>query len=818
MEVSICINYTGNTELGPNMVAYSNTTNYTTPIGSPIPLIDLVPPNCPYILTGVPEGTTRIRLVDPTSGCCVELLVGAFNICEVCGGLGFSDTTNPNLGRLSLGFLTGECDTNISNFYLEWYGPGTGSTQLQFTSGLGTNYITPNIQHPLTGTTSPLLFAGEYRPIIKEIEIDNVIYNNTYGAIGDCFQNNPFIVEPYTVTNGSGIDYEHELIVNTTSAGNPLNFGTIELSATTNYVPYRFNPGSDAEMLVIYYSGSNYSEFGNKILIQLENIVIGETSLVEQNSFKPTGYPKYIDEDGFFTRVLCLTGLTRSEGDLLLFYVIPAESSNTTFFQFYFDQKENFNCDTCITTSPQYLLSASSFSATTGICGNITLTFSVSGCSTGVDDNKDLYKYIFKNSSAASTGFSGYGSNGLIQRTIQLGDNKVYEAAFNQPTNVSCTNMRDYFPGNFSQPLSFPYGGCVENSNFIEFLAQVRTENTIGLAGLEAYFDLQEQTYNNILSQYPNYQDPTHTDYLTALYWYIPPIWGTGGGNQPNFNCSSCGPGSSSPGFNERVGLLGGSEVTFINETYTIVGSSTVEMKKRGMRVKLRMFRNANDLNAWKSNALSTYSCSTVSVIGNQLGTFLSGSAVDNFVINEFIPLTANRPAIVPPAGSGLDYASFNFFPQTLGASCTGTIMPDVMFKAAPYILNQLPYIDLQLTGVTSDDINLYQYQVKTYPSSGTTAPFHQPQFLIPSLSATTCISLTGLTYNPYSGDSGEFRGSYWRNLYTYVIGLTDPNLDIYNIYTLPRQTNGTVSQTPILIGTGTGSTVTVLDPTYFTP
>jgi hypothetical protein len=811
MEVSICITYTGDTNLGPNMVAYSNTTNYTTPIDT-IPLIDLVPPNCPYILTGVPDGTTRLRLVDPTSGCCIELLVGAFNICEVCPGLGFSNATNPNIGRLSIGSLTAECDNNITNYYMDWYGPGTGSTTFNFSSGLGTSYNTPNYQHPLTGETTPLLFAGAYRPIIREIEINNVIYSQNYGAVGDCFKNNPLVILPYTATNGSGIDYEHEIIFDSPSVGNPLSFGTIELSATTNYVPYRFNPGSDAERLVIYYSGSNYPV---QKVIQLENIVIGETSSYTQNSFRTDLFPKYIDEDGFFTRVLCLTGLTRSAGDVLLFYIIPVESSNTSFFEFYFEQKENFNCNTCITTSPQYLLSASSFSATTGICGNLTLTFSVSGCSTGVDDNKDLYKYIFKNSSAASTGFSGYGPNGLIQRTIQLGDAKVYEASFNQPTNVSCTNMRDYFPAPFQEDFPFYYGSCRETSSGIEFFAEADVSNPTELAGLNAYFDLQEQTYNNILSQYPNYQDPTHPDYLTALYWYIPPIWGTvAGAGQASYSCAGCS-GFPSPGFNERVGLLGGSDVTFIDENFDYFGTSG---RRRGMVIKLRMFKNGSDNDAWKSNTLSTYSCSTVSVIGNQSGTYLSGSSVDNFYINEFTPLTLTRPQILPPAGSGLVYASFNFYPNTSSASCSGTIMPDVMFKAAPYIVNQLPYIDLQLTGVTSDNINLYQYQVNTYPSSGVTTPNHFPQFLSPSLSATTCIGLTGLTYNPYSADSSNFRSSYWRNLYTYVIGLTDANNDVYSIYTLPRQTNGTVSQTLTLIGTGTGSTVTVLNPTYFTP
>jgi hypothetical protein len=122
------------------MNAFSDTDNYSSPIGGPISVANLVPDNCPYLLTGVPDGTTIIRLVSTTSPfCCVTLIVGAFNICEVCDNLGFSNATNPSIGQLSLGYLTGSCDNNISNFYLEWYGPGTGSTQLQFTSGLGTS-------------------------------------------------------------------------------------------------------------------------------------------------------------------------------------------------------------------------------------------------------------------------------------------------------------------------------------------------------------------------------------------------------------------------------------------------------------------------------------------------------------------------------------------------------------------------------------------------------------------------------------------------------------------------------------------------------
>jgi hypothetical protein len=154
--------------------------------------------------------------------------------------------------------------------------------------------------------------------------------------------------------------------------------------------------------------------------------------------------------------------------------------------------------------------------------------------------------------------------------------------------------------------------------------------------------------------------------------------------------------------------------------------------------------------------------------------------------------------------------ARFNFFYDAT--------YPAQVFRGAQYTINQLPYGNLGLTGFSFDDVSIYQYQMNTYPSSGVTTPNHIPQFLAPSLSATTCIGLTGLTYNPYSADSSNFRTSYWRNLYTYVIGLTDANNDVYSIYTLPRQTNGTVSQTLTLIGTGTGSTVTVLNPTYFTP
>ena len=779
MEVSICLNFTGTTDLGPTMNAYSDVDNYSSPIGGTILVSNLVPNNCPYILTGVPDGTTKIRLVSTTSPfCCVNLIVGAFNICEVCDNLGFTDETNPSMGQLSLGFLTGSCDANISNFYLEWYGPGANSTQLQFTSGLGTSYIPPNVQHPLTGTSSPFLYAGSYRPIIKEIEINNVIYNNTYGAYGDCFKNDLFIVEPYTATNGSGIVYEHELVFEGFKGAN--NFGTIELSATTNYVPFRFNGGFDAETLTIYFSGSAYP---NPIV--LENIIIGDADdILTPLNFSTSQYPKNLDTDGFFTRILCLTGLTRNIGDILQFSVIPYDINLTTNFQFYFTQLENIGCDTCVTTSPIYKLSADSFTYTLGNCGQTILNFAVSGCSTGVDDNTDLHKYII-NDSALQSGFSGYGTNGLIPLQVNLGDIDNYLCQIDAIPQTNCVGPKFFLPGVYNENLLpdrvYISTQTLGGSKIVTLTVLPFIGNTLQNNWANAYFNYLLGQYNAFMGANPLVTDPTDPNYWTNLIFYLQPT-----------NCTGLGTNLCPTPFTPYAGNIHLSTVELLPVVPYDVTRNQYQM--------IITLRTPPVVTPMENYILANRSCfegpciTTGPTLPEQsVWNILRTQAIDTFNLTPIFSLTNPLNACFAPV-------EFGSFPEQPFGARSGFISYVPPASNAP-----------SLTAITSENLTIYKYQLNTYPSN-------LSQVLLTNLSAVTCSSLTATTYNIYSSDTTNYRSTYTRGLYNYIFEVTNAITNEYEIYATPRLSNGQFSSQQVLIATGINDNITVLEPTYFTP
>jgi hypothetical protein len=334
MNAYICITEPGSGLTQPitGFTIYSNVDNYLTPLVSNVPITNFTGSSCPYVLANVPEGTTTLRLYDFGAGCCIDIPYSdGFNICDICNPLGFSDNSSPNVGSISVGVLTGGCDPSIGQYYLVWYGPGTGSTNQVFTSAsqLGI-FNLPQLIHPLTGTNQVYLTAGQYRPVIQYIDLNGVVYSYAFGATGDCFLNNPLVILPYTANNGSGTgDYEHELTFSAATRPTLNQAGTIELSGNTKYVPFRFDGNLYSKQLVIEFSGSAYPT-----PILLENIFVGEFTYgppfglfpnANQTNFYNYSSPnppyKQAYADGFFTRVLCLTGLTVNSGDTLTFYI-----------------------------------------------------------------------------------------------------------------------------------------------------------------------------------------------------------------------------------------------------------------------------------------------------------------------------------------------------------------------------------------------------------------------------------------------------------------------------------------------------------------
>ena len=70
LSASTCLTYTGTTPLGQTLYVFSNVDAYSTYFTT-IPLSAITGNNCPYLITGIPDGTTSIRLQDYATGCCV---------------------------------------------------------------------------------------------------------------------------------------------------------------------------------------------------------------------------------------------------------------------------------------------------------------------------------------------------------------------------------------------------------------------------------------------------------------------------------------------------------------------------------------------------------------------------------------------------------------------------------------------------------------------------------------------------------------------------------------------------------------------------
>ena len=78
-----CLTYTAETQLGPTLYFFSDADNYTDLFGS-APTSDLVAPNCPFVITGIPDGSLFVRLRDYESGCCIDILIESSSLCTIC--------------------------------------------------------------------------------------------------------------------------------------------------------------------------------------------------------------------------------------------------------------------------------------------------------------------------------------------------------------------------------------------------------------------------------------------------------------------------------------------------------------------------------------------------------------------------------------------------------------------------------------------------------------------------------------------------------------------------------------------------------------
>jgi hypothetical protein len=308
-------------------------------------------------------------------------------ICQTCN-IGFDFYDQNPIAVISVGTITASCETNVTDYVIEWYGPGLGSTNVQFTSGLGTDYIADYLYtHPLTGTSQVPVIAGEYTPVISKIKLGGIEYTNL-----NCFDFTTVNADALTCTNGEGSDnpnYSHKLEFSATveQAPQPVST-TFILDPLKPYFAFRFEGDTIYDTLLINFYGSSYPT-----PIILENITQGVD--VSETNFDLSLIPKKAKPFVLptnFSKVLNLSNLIVNPGDYLQITISPNPFNNNTNWKFYCECLETFNCDVCYDTNitqPFKIKQSTINVSTPTACGLVNIGFSLSACT-----NSDLLKYI----------------------------------------------------------------------------------------------------------------------------------------------------------------------------------------------------------------------------------------------------------------------------------------------------------------------------------------------------------------------------------------------------------------------------------------
>jgi hypothetical protein len=368
----------------------------STPFLTNVELSDLSPPNCPYVIGNIPNGTTNLGIKDIENDYCVTIPIQNNDICSNCN-LGFSNYSASTISKLYCGNLTGTC-TPINDYVINWYGPND-TTTLAFTSGKGSlfNYQYP---HPFSTTSTSIpVTSGIYTPVIEKIVLSGLTFSNTGGTgnilfSGDCLQTTNILsltcdVKTNPLPNWNLSAYTNYLSFDSQTGGSPLPVSTTyKISASTKYIVWSFSGDQNPDRITLYFSGTSYPNN-----IGLEDFVIGNGLL--SSDFSASTYPKSAKTNNYFVKYTCLTGLTVNNDDNIIIDVTPASSE--TKWTLLMSCLEDFECGDCYSTR-DYKIIGSSITGITGTCDIISINFRVSGCSYP-DTSSDYISYYLSKGS-----------------------------------------------------------------------------------------------------------------------------------------------------------------------------------------------------------------------------------------------------------------------------------------------------------------------------------------------------------------------------------------------------------------------------------
>lgn len=530
LSASTCLTYTGTTPLGQTLYVFSNVDAYSSYFTT-IPLSAITGNNCPYLITGIPDGTTSIRLQDYATGCCVTIPIQCSDFCNTCD-LDFTLLSASTVSQIVAGNLTGSCE-NITDYVIYWYGPNS-TTEVGYTSGFGTGF-TYQFEHPLTGDSAIFAQGGTYLPVIDKVKISGYTFSQTGGtgyiANLNCFS--PITVESLKCNNGNTVgNFSHEYAFDNAGFGvlpQPLS-ASFELSSNTAFFAYKFKAETVIDQLDITLHSVNYP-----VPIVLESILVGQSP-----SGNFTTFPRAVGNTQFFGRILTLTAFTLNTGDYLELNITPSTANTQTNWSFGCECLPEFDCSDCTIDSNKnnpYPIILSTVTAITANCELVQVSLSVSGCPSSASTS-DLRTYTSFNPSS----WEGATTNGIININY---NNLTWTA-------VTCNSGGGYGGPTCRTP----------NSN------QITYEK--GIFGGIGEFRITCDTFADLNDFYSEYQtsytsysgspfDNTSVDYYRAFTLFIP---------TPLTN--SCGDGTTFNAFPihySSVVTTGGTGPWFINFT-----------------------------------------------------------------------------------------------------------------------------------------------------------------------------------------------------------------------------------------------------------
>jgi hypothetical protein len=796
---STCLTYTGNTPLGATLYFYTDFDGYSEPPFGSVATNLIIGGNCPYIITGIPDGTTIIRLKDYSSGCCVDIPIQSSDLCLVCN-LEFNLLSATTVSQIVAGDLLTTCEDQVSDYVVYWYGPNS-STNVGYISGYGDEFDY-QFEHPLTGTSAIFAQAGTYTPVIDKIISNGVTFSQTggtgyYMANLDCFSS--VTVNPLTCDNGNQPTsaYTHFYSFSGASQGveSPPLQATFQLSAGTNYFAWKIRGFSVPDTFTFSYSGTNYP-----VPLVLDRVIIGDN--LQGSNMTWTNFTKSADTSIDLQRVICLTGLTRSPGNESIIIDLTPNSGLTNWELSV--TCLDFDCYKCIDdlTNQSYKIFLSGVTALTydnsdQLVSDFSAScytrvfYNLSGCAVSDYFTTDYYKYFQQNvPGVTNVDNYAFGSGNAEPYMIPLQGakfgNGISEKLFFNGSN--CNRSGVFSPAIISQT-------CAVSDNTSTIFYQKYISGTCPSCVGVVYMEFNQ------------YDDMSHyiTTYETALQssssWYYSacttvsegPLSGTTTGETFTGSVGVNGPFSGGTSINSIPSYLDNQDYRYYRYLWLAIpcqtGSTNCGQSSEG------------GVGCFSSNYIGLQGIA-VHPSAN-VTTGITGSNYYIQIILNTISYGANfSPCAIDCTGTSAT-GGFRFAVNTVNSNSTGTstnfsaITNTGSYYTNPWNQRTIKYMDCEsVSGSTNSGFfNYITWSNNTLPFSSSTSPLY-------SLSAQTC--------TPVGQSFTNFYRQYLFNCSTKLLntGSTDFQIWCYSI------TNGNLDTLTLAL-TYSGGSFTYTDPNF---